>query len=135
MRHNISSDVSKGLFCKFRIKAGCISAVIFLWDITKKTKKDSIIVLRNGIYPRHIIYCVISILIQLYVCYQTCGTGPIIALQFAVNGYLIPIFMWRFHSHRIAQIIFVVVMTLMILNLLLFCMLSEKFLLKWFKEN
>ena len=35
----------------------------------EKTKEDSIIVLRNGIHPRHMIYFGISILIQLCVCY------------------------------------------------------------------
>ena len=56
MRHNISSGVGKKIFWKFRIKVECTSAVILLWDITKeKTKKYSIIVLRNGIHPRHMI--------------------------------------------------------------------------------
>ena len=35
----------------------------------KKTKKDSIIVLRNGIHPCHMIYLGISMLIQMCVCY------------------------------------------------------------------
>ena len=35
MRQNISSGVNKNVFWKFRIKVGCTSAVIFLWDITK----------------------------------------------------------------------------------------------------
>ena len=70
MCHNISSGVIKSIFCKLRIKVECNSAVIFLWDITKKkTKKDSILVLRNGIHPRHIIYFGISLLIQLCVFY------------------------------------------------------------------
>ena len=69
MHQNISSGVSKNIFWEFRIKVGCTSVVIFLWGITKKkTKKYSIIVLRNGIHPRHMIYFVISILIKLCVC-------------------------------------------------------------------
>ena len=35
-------------------------------------------------------------------CYQKCGTGPIIVLKLAVNGYFIPIWKWRYHSHMIA---------------------------------
>ena len=35
----------------------------------KKIEKDSIIVLSNGIHPRHMIYFGISLLIQLCVCY------------------------------------------------------------------
>ena len=35
----------------------------------KKTKKDSIIVLRNGIHILHMIYFLISLLIELCVCY------------------------------------------------------------------
>ena len=102
MHHNISSGVSKHVFWKFIIKIGCTSAVILLWDITKeKTKKDSIIILRNGIHPRHMIYFGISLLVQLCVCYQTRGTGLIIVLQFEVNVCLIPILKWHFHSHRI----------------------------------
>ena len=57
MRQNISSGVSKSLLWRFRIKVKCTSDVILLWDITnKKTKKYSIIVLRNGIHPRHMIF-------------------------------------------------------------------------------
>ena len=70
MRPNISSGVSKNILWVFRIKVRCTSAMIFLWDITKKKKKkDSIIVLRNCIHPRHMIYFGISILIQLCVLY------------------------------------------------------------------
>ena len=36
---NISSCVSKNIFREFRIKVGCTSAVIFLWDIIKKNQK------------------------------------------------------------------------------------------------
>ena len=35
----------------------------------EKTKKDSVIVLRNSIYPHHIVYFGISLLIQLCFCY------------------------------------------------------------------
>ena len=38
-RQNISSGVGKNLFWTFIIKVGCTSAVIFLWDITKKNEK------------------------------------------------------------------------------------------------
>ena len=70
MRNNISSGVSKSLFRRFRIKVEWNSAVILLWDIKKeKTKKYSIIVLRHGIYPHHMVYLVISLLIQLCFCY------------------------------------------------------------------
>ena len=108
---------------------------ILLGNHKEKTKKDSIIVLSNGIHPRHMIYLVIIILIQMCVCYYTPGTGLIIVLQFAVNGYVIPILKWRFHSHRIAQIIHVVVMTLMRLNLLVYYMWLDQSLLKLFKED
>ena len=57
----------------------------------EKNKTDSIVVLRNGIHPRHMIYFGISLLIQIFVCYYTCGTRQIIVLQFSVNGHLIPI--------------------------------------------
>ena len=55
----------KNLFWISIIKVGCTSAMIFLWNITnkQKTKKDPIIVLRNGIHPLHMIYFGISILI------------------------------------------------------------------------
>ena len=36
LRQNISSGVSKSLFLSFIIKVECNSAVIFLWDNTKK---------------------------------------------------------------------------------------------------
>ena len=76
MRQNISSGVSKNVFWKSIIKVGCTYAVIFLWYITKKkTKKDSIIVLRNGIHLCHMIYFGISLLIQPYVFYQKLGTS------------------------------------------------------------
>ena len=39
MRHNISLGVSKSLFWKFRIKDKWNSAVIFLWDTTKKKEE------------------------------------------------------------------------------------------------
>ena len=39
MRQNISSSVCKNIFWKYIIKVGCTSAVIFLWDITKKAKE------------------------------------------------------------------------------------------------
>ena len=68
----------------------------------EKNEKSSIILLRNGIHPHHMIYFRISLLIQLGVFYQTRGTRTIIVLKFAVNGYLIPILRWCFHSHRIA---------------------------------
>ena len=94
---------------QFRINVECTSAVIFLWKITKKKrKKDSIIVLSNGIHPRHMIYFGIIV---------------------------IPILKWRFHLHRIAQIIHVVVITLMRLNLLVYYMRLEQSLLKLFKED
>ena len=90
-------------FWRFRIKVECTSAMIFLWDTTEgKTKKYSIIVLRNSIHPHHMIYLGISILIHLCVCHQTRGTGPIIVLEFSANGSLIPILKWSFYSHRIA---------------------------------
>ena len=70
MRHNISSGVSKGIFLLFIIKFKCTSSVILFWGITKKkTKKDSIIVFRNVIHPRHMVYFGICIIIQLCVCY------------------------------------------------------------------
>ena len=70
MRQNISSALSKNVFWKFIIKVRCTSAVILLWDIAEnKTKKDSIILLRNGIHPRHMIYFGISVLVQLCVFY------------------------------------------------------------------
>ena len=102
MCQNISSGVRKSLFWKLRIKVECTSAMIFLWNITKKNQKNSIIVLRNGIHQLNMIYFGISLLIQLCVCYQTRGTRPVILLQFAVNGYLILILRWRFHLHRTA---------------------------------
>ena len=102
MRRNISSGADKILFWKFIIKVKWTSTVLFFWDITKKkTKKYSIIVLKNGINPRHMIYFGTSQIIQLCVCYQTCRIVPIILLQFAVNRYLIPILKLRFHSHSI----------------------------------
>ena len=79
----------------------------------KKKNKESIIVLRNGIYPHDMIYIGISIIIQLFIFYYIRDTGLIILLQFVVNGYLIPILKWRFHSHMIYYIIYIVVMTLM----------------------
>ena len=70
MRQNISSGISKNVFCKFRTKVGCNYAMILLWDITKKKmKKYPIIVLNNSIHPHHIIYFGIGLLIQLCVCY------------------------------------------------------------------
>ena len=39
MRQNISSGVSKNVFWEFRIKVGCVFAVIFLWDISKGKRK------------------------------------------------------------------------------------------------
>ena len=70
MRQNISSGVSKSLLCKIQNKG----PMHFLRDILighhkEKNEKYSIIVLRNGIHPRHMIYFGISILIQLCVCY------------------------------------------------------------------
>ena len=57
MLHNISLGVIKDVFWEPRIKFRCTSSVIFLWENTKKkTKKDSIIIFRNGIHPRHMIY-------------------------------------------------------------------------------
>ena len=46
----------------------------------EKYEKNSIIILRNGIHPRYMIYFGIILLIQLCVCYQTRGTGLIIVL-------------------------------------------------------
>ena len=103
MRRNTSSGVTKSLFWQLIIKDKCNFSEILLWDIIKeKTKKDSNIVLNNGIHLRHIIYLGMCLIIQLYVCYCTFCIGPIIVLKLAVNGYLIPILKWRFHSHRIA---------------------------------
>ena len=102
MRQNISSGVSKTFFLPFNIKVEYTSAIIFFWDITKKTKKDSIIVLRNGKHPLQMIYFVIIPLIKLCVCYYKFGTGLIIVLQFAVHVYLITILKWSFQSRRIA---------------------------------
>ena len=42
---------------------------IFMGHRKEKTKKYSIIVLKNGIHPLHMIYYRISLLIQLGVCY------------------------------------------------------------------
>ena len=64
---------------------------IFMGHHKEKNEKQSIIVLRNGIHPRHIIYFLISLIIQLCVSYYKRGTGMIVVLQFAVNVYLIPI--------------------------------------------
>ena len=70
MSHNILSGVSKNIFWKLRIKVGCTSTVIFFMvHHRQKTKKDSIIVLRNCIHPLHMIYFEIRLLIQLCVCY------------------------------------------------------------------
>ena len=60
IRHDISSVVSKILFWELRIKVECTSQT--------KNEKDSIIVLNNGIHPRHIIYFGISLLIQMCFC-------------------------------------------------------------------
>ena len=60
----------QNLIWRVRIKVGCNSVVMFLWYITRENmKKNSIIVLRNGIHQRHMIYFGISLLIQLCVCY------------------------------------------------------------------
>ena len=70
MLRNTSSGVRKSLFWKFKIEEKFNSTVISFWDITKKkTKKDTIIVLRNGIHPRYIIYFVMYLIIQLCFCY------------------------------------------------------------------
>ena len=41
MHNNISSGVSKSIFWQFRIKSKCNYDVIFLWDITKKKRKNT----------------------------------------------------------------------------------------------
>ena len=103
MRQSISSGVIKNFIWESRIKVGCTTAMMLLWDNTnKKTEKESIIILRNGLHLCHMIYFGISLLIQLCVCYQTRGNGTIIVFKFTVNEYLIPILKWRFHSHRIS---------------------------------
>ena len=81
MRQNISSGISKSLFWKFRIKVRCASDVIFFWDITeKKTKKYAIIILRNGIHTRRIIYFGMCHIIQLCDCYYKRRIRTIIVL-------------------------------------------------------
>ena len=62
----------------------------------EKKNKKYIIKFRNGIHAqRHMIYCIIILIIQLCVCYLTWNIRLIVVLLFAVNGYLILI--WNSH--------------------------------------